>query len=55
MLDVGRWDFYVVPTSVIDEELGGQKTVGLGRIAALADPVPYGRLRERVDETLARG
>ena len=50
VLDVGRWDFYVVPTSVIDEELGGQKTVGFGHIEGLADPVPYGRLRERVDE-----
>lgn len=53
VLDSGRWDFYVVPTGVINEELGSQKTVALGRIAALTDPVPYPRLKERVDEALA--
>lgn len=53
VLDLGRWEFYVVPTGVIDEELGNQKTVGLGRIKALTDSVGYSHLRERVDEALA--
>lgn len=53
VLDLDRWDFYVVPTSVINEKLGPQKTVALGRIAALITPVPYSRLKGRVAETLA--
>jgi hypothetical protein len=50
-----KWEFYIVPTAVIDEELGNQKTVALGRTRALTNPVGYSRLRERVDEALARG
>lgn len=55
VLDLEKWEFHVVPTTVIDEELGNQKTVALGRIRALTDPVGYSRLRERVDEALASG
>jgi hypothetical protein len=54
-LDFEKWEFYAVSTTVIDEELEGQKTVALGRIRALTSPVGYSRLRERVDEPLARG
>ncbi len=53
VLDLSRWSFYVVSTKVINGELGTQKTVVLSRIAALTDPVPYSRLKERVDEALA--
>ncbi len=55
VLDPNRWAFYVVPTRVIDEELGSQKTVVLSRIESLTGPVPYSRLRKRVDEALAQG
>lgn len=55
VLDPNRWEFYVVPTPVIDEELGSQKTVALSRIGGLTDPVTYSRLRKRVDDALARG
>ncbi len=55
VLDVSKWEFYVLPTTVINRELGTQKTVVLSRISALTDPVPYSRLRGRVDEALASG
>jgi len=54
VLDLDKWEFYVVPTRVIDEELTTQKTVVLNRVRSLTDPVPYSRLRERVDEALAQ-
>lgn len=53
VLDLARWKFYVVPTTVINRELGNQKTVSLGRIEDLTDPVSYMRLKELVDEALA--
>lgn len=55
VLDLEEWEFYVVPTTVIREELSGQKTVVLSRIRSLTDAVTYSRLRERVDEALAHG
>jgi len=47
LLDLGRWEFYVVPTSLINEKFGSQKTVGLGGIKPLAIAVEYKRLRDR--------
>ena len=55
VLDLDRWEFYVLPTAVIDRELATQKTVGHNRIKSLAEAVPYSRLKERVDEALAHG
>ena len=54
VLDLDKWEFYVVPTRVIDEELTTQKTVVHNCIKSLTDPVPYPRLRGRVDEALAQ-
>jgi len=53
VLDLAKWEFYVVPTKVIDRELSGQKTVAESSIKALVgEPVRYSHLRERVDEAL---
>ena len=54
VLDLDKWEFYVVPTRVIDEELTTQKTVVLNRVKSLTDPVPYSRLWECVDKALAQ-
>ena len=55
VLDPSRWKFYVLPTRIIDRELATQKTVALSVVESLTDPVPYSRLRERVDDALAHG
>jgi len=34
-MNVSQWEFYVLPTSVIDAKLGAQKSVGLERIKRL--------------------
>ena len=55
VLDLEEWKFYVVPTTVIREELSGQKTVVHSRVRSLTEAVPYSDLKERVDEVLAHG
>ena len=55
VLDLAKWEFYVVPTKVIARELSGQKTVVLSRIKSLTDAVTYSRLGDCVDEALAHG
>lgn len=51
-LDVSQWEFYVVPTTWLNERLGDQKTVGLGTL--LSGPygaaVAYGELASRIQE-----
>ena len=53
VLDLKEWEFYVVPTKVIREQLSGQKTVVHSRVRSLTEPVTYPHLRERVDKALA--
>lgn len=35
-MDVSQWTFWVVPTAVLDRELGEQKSVGLGTLERIA-------------------
>ena len=50
-LDAAQWDFYIVPTKVLDKECGDQKTISLNGIQRLG-AVPYGyeQLYEKVVE-----
>jgi hypothetical protein len=43
VLDVGQWEFWVVPTSTIDR-LGGQKSIGLTSLRRLVPSVTYVKL-----------
>lgn len=49
VLDTGHWEFYVVPTRVLNERLGSQGRAGLSTIRKLAAPVGYAGLRGAVD------
>jgi len=45
-----QWDFYVLPTSEIDKQLGAQKTVGLERLRTLSHRrVEYGGITGAVE------
>jgi hypothetical protein len=51
-LNVDQWEFYIVRTSTLNEELGkDQKTVSLSVLKQLTSPVRFGELR---DATLHR-
>lgn len=45
VLDLGNWDFYVVPTS----DLPAQRSIGLSQLRSLTTPVLYSELRARLD------
>ncbi len=53
VLDLDKWEFYVLPTGRINRELGAQKRVSLGTIKRMANPVRYAQLKESVDFALA--
>jgi len=52
VLDVAAWQFYVLSTGQINRELGGQKTVGIGRVQGMCEPVLYGGLKGRIGSVL---
>ena len=51
-LEVMHWEFYVVPTSTINDTFGNQKTVSLSRVKELTNPVPYVDLKDAVDSVI---
>jgi hypothetical protein len=55
-LDLGQWVFFVLPTRVLDEKLGDQKTVGLGTLERIgAMPCTFNELRETVGRAVSQG
>lgn len=44
-LDTSQWDFYVVPTSILNTEFGNQKSVGLRSIEGIAQSMKYQDLK----------
>ena len=52
-LELVHWEFYVVPTAIINERFADQKTVSLSRIQKLTEPVDWDYIRDAVDEVIA--
>ena len=48
-LEMDNWEFYVVPTSVINKVAESQKTISLGRVIKLAPATRYSELKGIVD------
>jgi hypothetical protein len=49
-LDVSQWDFYVLPTRVLDERVRSQASITLPTLRGLAHPLKYHELEEAVHE-----
>lgn len=49
-LELKNWQFYVIPTKIIDEECGDAKTISLSRVEKLAEKIEYSNLKSIVDE-----
>ena len=48
-----KWEFYIVPTAVINQKCGNQKSISLKRIKALGyTPVDYLHLRHEIDRII---
>jgi hypothetical protein len=43
-----QWEFYVVPTSELDQQLPTQKTISLKRLKTIATPIEYAALKEHI-------
>ena len=53
--NVSQWTFFVIPTQVIDDDLGRQKSVGVATLRQIgASEVPFGKIRQTVTNMLGR-
>ncbi len=50
VLDVTAWEFYVVPTTVLNRECGAAKSISLAALRRMAVPCKWGGLKEAIDE-----
>ena len=48
-LDLNHWEFYVIPTCVINKTCGDGKTISLGKVRKLAPALRYDQIKEAVD------
>ena len=51
-LELNHWEFYVVPTSIINERFANQKTVSLSRIQALTKAIGWDQLKDAIDRVI---
>ena len=51
-LNLNNWEFYVVPTSTINELAREQKTISLGRVREIAAPITYDQIKGAVDDII---
>lgn len=52
ILDLSFWEFYVVNTTLLTEQMGDQKRIGLARLSNMCKPVKIDRLKESIDKEL---
>lgn len=48
LLDLDKWEFYILPTKTIDEELKDQQTVGLKKLKSLSGSVSFDGIKEKI-------
>ena len=56
--EMSHWEFYVVPTSIINRECGNNKSISLGRLREITKEqgkVPYNQLKSAIDKALRYG
>ena len=54
-LNLNNWEFYIVPTTVIDEKCGNNKTISLNRIKKLGyTATPYDKIKDVIDAIAAK-
>jgi len=51
-LNMDIWEFYIVPTSVINSECGDQKSVSLSRVQTFSKAYRYNEIQTVVDQTI---
>ena len=51
-LNINNWEFYVIPTKVINEKCNNYKSIGLERVRKLTKAISYDKLKETIDKII---
>jgi hypothetical protein len=50
VIDVSQWEFYIIPTKILNEQYENRRTIGIKTLRKLADALSFEQLKEKVDE-----
>lgn len=48
-MNLSAWDFYVIPTKLINDKCGDSKTISFSRVKMFTNSVSYNELRNKID------
>ena len=48
-MNIDNWEFYIVPTKIIDDVCGDKKTIGLNKVREISKHVTYDKIKETID------
>jgi len=51
-MNLNNWEFYIVPTYVINEKCGNNKTISLNKVRQLTKAITYDKLKESIDNLI---
>ena len=51
-MNLSAWDFYVIPTKLINDRCGNSKTISFSRVRNFAGPVSYNELHNKIDAVI---
>ncbi len=51
-LDLDNWEFYIVPTNIINKECGNNKTISLGKVKSLSKTFKYDEIKSEIDRII---
>lgn len=48
-MNIANWEFYIVPTKIINNICGDNKTIGLNKVREISKKVTYDKIKETID------
>ena len=51
-MNLNNWEFYIIPTSTINEICGNNKTITLNKVKKLTQKVSYDKIKENIDKII---
>lgn len=53
LLNVHAWEFYVISTDRLNQQLGSQKSLALSKLRKISTPLSFTALKQRIDDVLS--
>lgn len=52
-MNLNNWKFYIVPTKIINEVCGDNKTISLNRVRKITKEIRFSEIKENIDKIIS--